>query len=187
MSKVRIYLGEVETTRKIKKYEFTGQESIVADLGYSRFSFTLNDSLIIGVRKTPAFCTHWQVIDDGRPIADVPNNALYSDSANSRWFIKTTDYTTADDFKTYLQQQYAAGTPVCVWYVLSTEETAVVNEPLMKIGDYADEVSGITIPTITGADSFDVLTTLKPSEVSLSYTGWHDATVEEGDGSQWNE
>ena len=57
----------------------------------------------------------------------------------------------------------------------------------MKIGDYADTVSGITIPTITGKDTFDVETALKPSEVSLSYTGWHDTTVKEWDGSQWNE
>lgn len=55
----------------------------------------------------------------------------------------------------------------------------------MKIGNYADTVSGITIPTITGKDSFDVLTTLKPSEVELTYTGWHDAGVKEWDGSEW--
>lgn len=180
-----VYLGEVESTRRIKKYEFTGQESIVADLPYSRFIFTFNDSLIIGVGKTPAFCTHWQVIDDGRTIANVPNNALYSDSGNSRWFIKTTDYTIANDLKSYLAAQYAAGTPVTVWYVLATPETAVVNEPLMKIGDYADEVSGITIPAIAGGDSVDVETTVKPSEVSLTYTGWHDAEVKEWDGSEW--
>ena len=29
--------------------------------------------------------------------------------------------------------------------------------------------------------------TLKPSDVSLNYTGWHDATVKEFDGNQWNE
>lgn len=39
----------------------------------------------------------------------------------------------------------------------------------------------------TGKDTFDVETTLKPSDVSLNYTGWHDATVKEFDGNQWNE
>ena len=60
-----------------------------------------------------------------------------------------------------------------------------LNEPIRKIGDYADTVSGITIPTITGKDTFDVETTLKPSEVELTYTGWHDANVKESDGSDW--
>ena len=99
--------------------------------------------------------------------------------------ISDTIATTLEAFKTYLQQQYAAGTPVTIWYVLATETTGMVNEPIRKIGDYADTVSGITIPTITGKDTFDVLTTLKPSEVSLSYTGWHDASVKEWDGSEW--
>jgi len=168
-----VYLGEVETTRKIKKYEFTGQESIVADPSYSRFIFILNGSLIIGVRKTPAFCTHWQVIDDGRTIANVPNNALYSDSGSSRWFVKTTDYTTAGDFKAYLAAQYAAGTPVTIWYVLATEETAVVNEPLIRIDDYADTLSkaqaGVEIPTASGSTTLDIDTTIKPSNVYIKY------------------
>jgi hypothetical protein len=91
------------------------------------------------------------------------------------------------DFAAYCAQQYANGTPVTVLYVLTTPETGIVNEPLMKIGDYADTVSSITVPMITGRDTFDVDTTLKPSEASLNYTGWHDATVQEWDGSQWNE
>ena len=79
------------------------------------------------------------------------------------------------DFKSYLAQQYAAGTPVTVWYVLSTEETAVVNEPLMKIGDYADTLSmeqaGVRIPTANGSTTLDVETTVKPSEVYIKYRG----------------
>jgi hypothetical protein len=51
-------------------------------------------------------------------------------------------------------------------------------------------VTQITMPTFTvtaGANTFDVDTTVQPSEVSLSYTGWHNATVKEWNGSQWNE
>jgi hypothetical protein len=94
---------------------------------------------------------------------------------------------TKEDFKAWIAQQYTNGTPVTVWYVLATATTGTVNEPLMKIGNYADTVSSITVPMITGRDTFDVDTTLKPSEASLNYTGWHDATVQEWDGSQWNE
>lgn len=74
-------------------------------------------------------------------------------------------------FKSYLAAQYAAGTPVTIWYVIATPETAVVNEPLMKIGDYADTVSAaqsqVTIPTVNGENVLDVLTEVKPSEVTI--------------------
>jgi hypothetical protein len=61
----------------------------------------------------------------------------------------------------------------------------------MKIGDYADTLSmeqaGVQIPTNKGSTTLDVLTAVKPSNISLRFTGWHDATVQEWDGSQWNE
>lgn len=76
--------------------------------------------------------------------------------------------------KAWLAAQYAAGTPVTVWYVLTTTETGIVNEPLMKIGDYADTVSATNIPTTGIPETFDVQTTLKPSKVQLTYHGWHE-------------
>jgi hypothetical protein len=79
-----------------------------------------------------------------------------------------------NDYKYWLAQQYAAGTPVTVWYVLETPETGiVVNEPLMKIGNYADTVSkaqaGVQIPTNNGTTVIDVDTELKPSEIYIKY------------------
>lgn len=185
-----VYLGEVQTTRKIKKLVLDGSEAWTYESGYTRFYTTFPGSLIIGVRATPAFCTHYQVISDGRPITEVPNNSMYSnvDASAKVWFIKVTDYTTVADFKSYLAAQYAAGTPVTVWYVLATPETAAVNEPLMKIGDYADTLSNATsIPTTEGANSITVDTTVQPSEFTATWTGWHDSSVKEYDGSQWNE
>ena len=183
-----IYLGEVQTERKIGKLVLTSTTvDWTYDSTYNRYVFRIADSLILGVRLTPVICSHFTPISDGRPLSDVPNNSIYSNAqqAVNNWFIKTEDYTTAASFKQFLDDELAAGTPVTVWYVLAEPETGIVNEPLMKIGDYADSISGITIPTITGKDTFDVETTLKPSEVSLSYTGWHDASVKEWDGSQW--
>jgi hypothetical protein len=78
-------------------------------------------------------------------------------------------------FKQWLAAQYANGTPVTVWYVLAEPETGIVNEPLMKIGDYADTISmeqaGVQIPTLNGQTVIDVDTTLKPSEVYIKYQG----------------
>ena len=152
---VDIYFGESQTTRRIKKLVLTGNEDIGYDSAYTRFSLKLPNCLLINVRRTPAFCTHYEVIDDGRAISNVPDNSMYSHNTESRWYIKTTDYSTADAFKAFLAQQYANGTPVTVWYVLATEETGILNEPLRKIGDYADTIdstqTSAQIPT--SADS----------------------------------
>lgn len=171
-----VYLGEVESTRRVKKLVLTGEEVISGDSAYSRFLFTIPDMRSEGVRLTKLFCTHYQNISDGRPIANVPNNSIYTGGGadSQKVFIKTTDYTTAADFKSYLAAQYAAGTPVTVWYVLAEPETGIVNEPLMRIGDYTDSLSmaktGIDIPTVVGQNTLDVLTTVKPSSMRIEYT-----------------
>ena len=51
-------------------------------------------------------------------------------------------------------------------------------------------VTQITMPTFTladGANTVSVDTTVQPSEMAMTYRGWHDASVKEWDGSQWNE
>lgn len=77
------------------------------------------------------------------------------------------------DFEAFLAAQYAAGTPVTVWYVLEEPTTGIVNEPLAKIGDYADELSstdaGVAIPTVKGDNTLTVETDLQPSEMTITY------------------
>ena len=193
-----VYLGEVETTRKIRKLVLDGTESIELN------TVDKNRLIIQAVYTLPQtgtetatniICTHLVTLDAGTATALQQGIAMRYNGTDMLFGIPfslvgaTTDDTNATirtKVKSYLAAQYAASTPVCVWYVLATPTTGVVNEPLRKIGDYADTVSGISIPTITGKDTFDVETTLKPSEVSLAYTGWHDATVKEWDGSEWN-
>lgn len=180
-----IYLGEVETTRRIKKLVLTGKENWLTS--NARFYLdTITPDYLRGANNILAICSHYSSHPQVSTAMNVPDGSIsFSYATAQRLYCYDTSITNVNDFKTYLQQQYAAGTPVCVWYVLATEETGIVNEPLRKIGDYADTVSGITIPTITGKDTFDVLTTLKPSEVELTYHGWHDASAKEWDGSEW--
>jgi hypothetical protein len=82
--------------------------------------------------------------------------------------------TTSDEFKAYLAQQYPNGTPVTVWYVLATEETGILNEPLRKIGDYADTIDSTQtttqIPTSAGSTTISWAGEgLAPSEVEFEY------------------
>lgn len=178
-----VYLGEVESKRRIKKLVLTGEET------WSQRNTGEGDSI---KRVFTTLSQYPQVYDVGicthyiYKYANEDGNCYVGSGRNILYFCDNINAVDTTTWKTYLQQQYAAGTPVTVWYVLAKEETAVVNEPLMKIGDYADEVSDITIPTIAGADSFDVLTTLKPSEVELTYTGWHTAVVHKRINGAWD-
>ena len=182
-----VYLGQVQSTRKIKKLVLTGQESSwTYEDTYERFGISVSDMYVYDTRLATIVCTHYPCIDDGRPIGEVPNNTIYAGkSIPPKLFIKTDSYTTINDFKTYLQQQYAAGTPVCVWYVLETETTGIVNEPLRKMSSYADSVSVTGIPTTASGIEFDVDTSLKPSEVDLTYHGWHDISPLQRVNGQW--
>lgn len=70
------------------------------------------------------------------------------------FYVRTTIQTVAD-FKTYLQQQYAAGTPVIMWYVLSTPTTTAI--------------SADSIITDIGDNTLSVLTEAQPSEMQIVY------------------
>jgi hypothetical protein len=75
------------------------------------------------------------------------------------------------DFASYCARQYAAGTPVTVLYVLAKPGTAIVNEPLNKLGDYADTVSmaqaGVEISTTKGFNTITTDTTVLPSNIEV--------------------
>ena len=189
---VDIYLGEVQTTRRIKKLVLTGEETINgmtdANDGAKAVSYTYSSLGMTDIinnegsmdaipypiylsshfkEKTSGYSS-WFNINTGEIGAD---NAI--PYAINRYLIFGTSEQTQADFKAYLAQQYAAGTPVTVWYVLAEPETGIMNEPLMKIGDYADTVSmeqaGVSIPTNKGSTTLDVDTTIKPSNVYIKY------------------
>ena len=162
-----VYLGEVQTTRKIKKLVLTGQES----------GWTKNDAIaqsntyyrsISGYYRYNGLCSHYATVNNVRAETGV----YFGENINFLTLLSD-EIDTVDKWKTYLQQQYANGTPVTVWHVLKTETTGIVNEPLMRIGDYADEVSNISIPVTAGGDTISVGTIVQPSEVTVNYKGWH--------------
>lgn len=185
-----VYLGEVQSTRQIKKLVLDGTETGWTKSGTYQGSFFAQvlTNINITANTEPvqyALCSHAQVVK----LANFANGTATltgnTTTKSINLWIGESEWT-VDEFKSYLATQYAAGTPVTIWYVLATPQTAVVNEPIRKIGEYADTVSGISVPTIAGADSFDVLTTLKPSEVTVNYHGWHTGTVHERESGSWD-
>ena len=177
---VPIYLGQTQTVRRVRKRVFDGTEGWS---GYSSGASGIGASLLISDMlsnsRDTGFCTHFspqyspvQSGIDGITFG-AGNKAIYiTFSAASASALNITDTVS---FKSYLAAQYAAGTPVTVWYVLATPETAIVNEPLAKIGDYADELhsadAGVSIPTAKGNNVLTIDTTLQPSEMTITFKG----------------
>lgn len=179
-----IYLGQVPTTRKIKKLVLTGEENWS---GSSKFRIGLSGQ----IGTIAPICTHYRGtttasygdLADGRVTVNggigltLAINDIVNQSSLAAW-------------KSYLAAQYAAGTPVTVWYVLAEPETGIVNEPMHKIGNYADTISfaqaGVTIPTSDGDSTITFGTTVKPSAMSATFKGWHPVQAAKVyDGNDW--
>ena len=134
---IPVYLGEVPTVRRVKKLVLDGTEEWKT---YGQVSNTyrvsINDAQSIG---NPALCSHFE----NTPISTISSGKF---TVGSTWiYIRYADVTDVTDFKAYLASEYAAGHPVTIWYVLANEETAISNEPLAKIGTYADELTTVQV------------------------------------------
>lgn len=167
-----LYLGEVPTTRKIKKLVLTGEENFNTGSVIGQYSLKMGHDMI----ATKFYCSHYPY-KPAFQSSGFPYVRQDTSSTNTIiWFELDRDY--AEDissgltkFKAYLAAQYAAGTPVTVWYVLAEPTTGIVNEPIRKIGDYVDTVSAdINLPlSSTEPNIVDVDTSLKPSSASFTY------------------
>lgn len=160
-----VYLGQVSTVRRIKKTVLDGTETTWTSRtvqGRKCFYWKTGTQNPDGAH---VLCTHYRAeyaVREGVCFITT-NNVSFIDS----------NFQSLDDFKNFLADEYAAGHPVMVWYVLATEQTGIVNEPLCKIGDYADELhstdAGVTIPTVKGENTLTVDTDLKPSSMTITY------------------
>ena len=165
-----VYLGEVETTRKIKKLVLDGTEN---------WTYRSGDPANVFFMYLPTAKTGEVAMSNAYPYYSGTDFVDMNDKEfaiiRSNLVIRNSDYQYESQFKAYLAAQYAAGTPVTVWYVLAVPETSVVNEPLMKIGNYADTITmaqaGVTIPTVSGTNVLDMLSPVKPSEVYIKGKG----------------
>ena len=151
-------------SRVIKKLVLDGTEE-VGITGNGTFYLTFS-----GYKKSAeitCMSSHYAAITNPNS-APSTNNVVcfYTGNDMNRMYIRDTTYTTTADFKTYLAAQYANGTPVIVWYALSSSSTET------------ETFTAPTLPTTGTTQSFDVDTTLKPSEVNLTYHGWHEHSDE---------
>lgn len=151
-------------TRNLRKYVFTGEESIlIYTSSITGIGFQLNFSHMLSNSRTKGYCTHFKPIftPSGSGVDGITfgasNTMIYCTfSAESVTEYNLTDITS---IKQWLKNQYDAGTPVTIYYVLATAQTESVTVP--------------EITTTGGTATIDVDTTVKPSELDLTYHGWH--------------
>lgn len=158
------------TTRRIKKIVFTGNESIIKAASNPVFTMSLSGANSESGITTAS--THYAAQTNVSGTGNMNNMSIAIRRGYNTLYIGDDSFADVPAFKTWLAEQYAAGTPVTIWYVLATEQTGIVNEPLCKIGDYADELhsedAGFSIPTAKGQNTLTIDTDLQPSGVSIT-------------------
>lgn len=146
-------VGTVGTaTRRIKKAVFNGTEN----WQYSRSGSNTRVFLQLEsncLSLSPAICTHFVYNADN--IGYPRKSEFVINSVRSIIIgINGDNFADAAAFKQWLSDNYSAGTPVCIWYVLAEPQTETFTAP--------------TITPTNGANVLTVGTTLPPSEVSIT-------------------
>lgn len=121
-------LATGECTRYMRKLVVTGQENWQKSGKYmgSFYCYDLGQGGVI----TTAICTHAEYTVIGDSTYHYGTFALEGTTQNKTLDLYLGEANwTVDDFKNYLQQQYAAGTPVTVWHVRATPTTETITVP----------------------------------------------------------
>jgi hypothetical protein len=144
LCKIGSYADTVDSegvvTRRIGKIVLNGTESwnVTSVTGATRFN-----RYISGITDKQGLCSHYKWL------AQTGGTNHYYSSTNYLFIFSETLATEAD-FKSWLAAQYAAGTPVTVYYVLATPTT--------------ESVTAHTIPTSCGFSNIEIGTSLAPSK-----------------------
>lgn len=142
-------------TRKVKARILTGTESwVIATTDI--YLFGLGDGLkpTESPQRFGIPCTHFVGTDQANP--DMPDNSIKQGSFgvfanNGGVAIKMTSVGNITNFKQWLADQYAAGTPVIIVYVLKTEATEQVTAQTMSTVE-GDNTAEITQASIDGLE-----------------------------------
>ena len=163
LRKIRDYCDTVDSsgvvTRRIKKVVFDGTENwSIAQSGTEKALFTVSLSNTpissLDVRRL-SICTHYDDAIIYYSTASV--GFLPIEDGTIRFRPDNVSSMSKNDWTTWLAQQYAANTPVCVWYVLASPTTELTTAP--------------TITPSAGSNTLSCGTTLAPSSVSLTTVG----------------
>lgn len=156
--------------RRIKKLVLTGKEdySRHAYTTYLKLPYTIFVETGTEIPSTKATkymkCSHFRVINTNTPTTSLRYGMCSygtgrRSSSNFGRVLIGMDSSSADDFdsmKNFIAAQYAAGTPVTLWYVLAEPEEEVL--PLSQ-----------KIPTNIGSNTFSCTISPAPSKAMIQY------------------
>lgn len=117
-------------TRRINKVVLTGKENWQgADNSASKYLFDISNYKV--ERGVTCVLTHYRGANNVVSGDIIPyNSACFFIEGNLRsLYLKGSEPITLADFKSYLAAQYAAGTPVTVWYVLAVPVVSTITVP----------------------------------------------------------
>jgi len=137
-----IYLSEVPTIRRIKCVDLG--TLTYTKTGSGNFSAALGDGKVVDNSQiAPAICSHFKVVSANN-YSSTPYSLCASINLQSFVNINKAGYEemTATEFK-------SAMSGVLLWYALANPETGIVNEPLAKIGNYADELTEVSVHNLS--------------------------------------
>ena len=146
-------------TRAIKKLVFTGTENIdtvtVGSSDLFRFAITYTGDKMRAAANETMICNSYAIASTRTECGETNNTMItYNATTDMRIIVHDDACATVDAFKQFLTDQYAAGTPVCVWYVLATAQT--------------ETFTAQTITPTSGSNTFSVGTSLPPSAFSIT-------------------
>ena len=148
-------VGTVGTaTRQIKKLVLTGEETWGYGAAYNTAYAQWPDDHMYDNSDIILCSTHYAAQLQVTSSARVSDKTAAFNANDRTLYIRDTTYSNSTDFKAFLSEQYAASTPVTIWYVLANPVTETVTAP--------------TITPQKGANTLTVGTTLPPSEVSIT-------------------
>lgn len=148
-------------TRKIAKLTLDGTEPWSYTGGMHKLPFDSSQYVVpkyLRELELIAVCSHFEP-KANQASPSLQNGEmcfLVSGTGTNNMYIRDTSCADTTAFKAYLAAQYAANTPVCVWYIRATDATETV-----------------TVPTLTpskGSNTLAFDTTLQPSYASITCT-----------------
>lgn len=145
-------------TRNCQVYVVTGQEGWLKNTTYSG-TFYADDAPADAILTETCVCTHYKGMKGNTSVSAMTNNTtkVGTSSYKTRIYIKDTAYTSADDFKAFLAEQYALGTPVIIVYPLATETT--------------EQVTAQPLRTAEGTNTVSVTSNVDPVTLTVVYKG----------------
>ena len=159
-----------ETSKKIAFSALTW----TYDSTYSRFlSSAVSGIKIQSGRTLPMVCDNYTVIDDGRPLSNVPDMAIYNSGNSGGFYVHDARYTTVEDFL-----QNMGNTIVC-YPIATPEDFTFTPVPIIsRLGDntmWGDGDLSVIYRYVAGDPSFETVLSSNPL---LELTGVSGTDVE---------